>query len=73
MNADGQKLMLYDNDHLGIIQKQLAPFERKPLEVSLDGDCMYHSILTQVHHDKNLYNAEMLRKQAAYFMLKRPK
>ena len=73
MNADGQKLMLYDNDHLGIIQKQLAPFERKPLEVSPDGDCMYHSILTQVHYDKNLYNAEMLRKQAAYFMLKRPK
>ena len=44
-----------------------------PLEVSPDGDCMYHLILTQVHYDKNLYNAEMLRKQAAYFMLKRPK
>ena len=70
VNADGQKVMLYDNDHLGIIQKQLAPFERKPLEVSPDGDWMYHSILTQVHYDKNLYNAEMLRKQAVFCVKK---
>ena len=57
VKPEAHRILMHSNDHYNIVNKNLSTFNRKPLAVPLDGDCLFSSILEQVHYDKNLYNA----------------
>ena len=42
------------------------------LQINTNGDCMFASILSQVYLGSDLYDAGMLRRQVALYMLKNP-
>ena len=71
-STDAQRFFLKSQPEYDHIVSQLIKHQRKPQQMKPDKDCLFTAVLQQVYHWANYVTPDMLHKQMALYMIKRP-
>ena len=71
-STDGQRFFLKSWPEYNHIVSQFIKHQRKPHQMKPDKDCLFTAVLQKVYYWANYVTPDMLHKQMALYMIKRP-